>query len=943
MAQPVIQHSFNSGEWAPNLYARTDIEKFHSGAALLRNFYVDYRGGASTRSGTKYLLRGYKDSTAIRLIPFQASFTVKFALEFGDSYVRFYANGAPVLETGLNITGATQANPVVLSVVNTYTTGDVDWVYITGVGGMTELNGNYYIVHARTNGTVTLYDLFGNPVDGTLFGAWIAGGTTQRIYTLASPYAAADLALLKFVQNVNTLIITHPSYVPYALMYTSATSWSLAAITFGTTVGTPTNVVLTQQNLGGGTTWNNSYIVTAMDASGQESVQTAPLTIQTTSDLRTVAGTITISWSPVAGARSYNVYKSETTNTVPIPVGVPYGYIGNVDGTSMVDSNIIADFSQPPPDAQNPFATGSEVTATTIGTAGSYTTAPTCTFSAPPSGTTTTGTPVLGVVTATVSAGGANYGVGDQIICQGGVVLTVATLAVTAVATVTITNVGSETTLPANPVAQISSTGAGTAATFTLHWGVISITIIVAGSGYSVAPTITFSAGAAAATATLGPASNGNPSVPAFFQQRLVLAGPPLSPQTLDFSQPGSYFNYNTSTPVQDDNAISATIVSGQLNNIKALIAQPGGLIVLTDGASFLINGGSLGSAITPAAITSNSQSYIGCNDMPPIVSNFDILTVSAKGSSVRDSTYNFYANVYTGSDISVIASHLFFGYKLTEWAWAEEPYKLVWAVRNDGTLLSLTFLKEQEFTAWAHHDTGGVDATGKFKSVCTIVEAATVGNQNFLYTVVQRTVNATTVQYIEMMPERSTTGLVKDAWTVDAGLQYSGAPVSTFTGAQHLAGLHCTGLADGTIIADFVMPASGTFTPPGGPYSKVTVGIAFVPQLQTLYLDIGNPTIQSKMKKINAGTVRVTDTLGLQIGTSFSNLVDMKDLIRGNVGSMTNTKVTDLVTGDARTFLDPLWQEAGTYCIQQTYPYPASILGVIPQLAVGDTASTRG
>ena len=68
MAQPTIQNSFNSGEWAPNLWARTDVEKYHSGAALLRNFFVDYRGGASTRSGTKYILRGYKDSTAIRLI-----------------------------------------------------------------------------------------------------------------------------------------------------------------------------------------------------------------------------------------------------------------------------------------------------------------------------------------------------------------------------------------------------------------------------------------------------------------------------------------------------------------------------------------------------------------------------------------------------------------------------------------------------------------------------------------------------------------------------------------------------------------------------------------------------------------------------------------------------------------------------------------------------------
>ena len=91
-------------------------------------------------------------------------------------------------------------------------------------------------------------------------------------------------------------------------------------------------------------------------------------------------------------------------------------------------------------------------------------------------------------------------------------------------------------------------------------------------------------------------------------------------------------------------------------------------------------------------------------------------------------------------------------------------------------------------------------------------------------------------------------------------------------------------------------------------------------------------------MKKINAGTIRVTETLGLQIGTDFDDLVDMKDLVRGEVGSMTNEIVTDLVTGDARTFIDPKWQEQGVICIEQPYPYPASILGVIPQLAVGDT-----
>lgn len=932
MAQPTIQSSFNSGEWAPNLWSRTDIEKYNSGAALLRNFFVDYRGGASTRVGTKYILRGYKDSTAIRMINFQASFAVKFAMEFGANYIRFYTNGAPVLETGLNITAATKANPCVLTVTNSYTTGDVDWVYISGVNGMTQLNGNYYIVHARDATHVTLYDLFGNPVDSSAFGAWTSGGTTARVFTLASPYAAADLALLKFVQNVNTMIITHPSYVPYALMYTSTTSWSLAAIVFGTTVSAPGGLN-PSTTLSAGSV-NYAYVVTAVDGNGQESEISAIARISNIQDLRTVAGTNNIVWDPVAGAASYNVYKATVSYTGPIPAGAPFGYIGNTTATSLADSNIAADYSQPPPTPANPFATGSKVTAVSVVTPGSYTTAPTVTFTAAPGGgVTATGTPVFGAISATVAAGGANYVVGDTITLSNGVVLTVLTLAGSAVATASVTTPGTATTLPANPRAQVSTSGIGTGATFTLAWGLTSVTITNAGQGYLVTPTLTFSAGAAAATATLGPASVGNPSVPAFFQQRLGLAAPTTQPQTIYFSQPGYYYNYDISTPVQDADAITATIVSGLLNNIKAMIPQPGGLIILTDGGSFLINGGSLGSAITPATITSNAQSFLGCNDMPPIVVNYDILYVQSKGSSVRDASYNFYANVFTGSDISVLSSHLFFGYQLLEWAWAEEPYKIVWAVRNDGKLLSLTFVKEQEFIGWTHHDT-----TGLFKSVCSIVEAATIGYQNFVYLAVQRTVNSQTVQYIEQMPERATTGLVKDHWTVDAGLQYNGAPATSFTGGQHLAGLTCTGLADGVIIPSFVMPASGNFTLLAAA-SKVTVGLAYTPELQTLYIDLGQPTVQSKDKKIPAVTARVTDTLGLKIGSDSSNLVDMKDLVRGNVGSMTNQVVTDLVTGDAKTVIDPKWQEAGQIFIRQPYPYPASVLGLMQEITVGDTA----
>src|SRR6266478_801569 len=109
-----MQFSFNSGEWAPALNARVDIAKYHSGAALLRNFFVDYRGGATARSGTKYIIQT-KYATTTRLIPFQASFTVSYMLEFGEGYIRFINNGAPVLEAPTTLSGITKANPAVVA------------------------------------------------------------------------------------------------------------------------------------------------------------------------------------------------------------------------------------------------------------------------------------------------------------------------------------------------------------------------------------------------------------------------------------------------------------------------------------------------------------------------------------------------------------------------------------------------------------------------------------------------------------------------------------------------------------------------------------------------------------------------------------------------------------------------------------------------------------
>src|SRR5579864_5816894 len=117
MAVPQIQASLTGGELAPALFGRTDLARYHIGASTYRNFFVNYRGGANSRAGTRFV--GFSKQTGRgvppRLIPFQFNISQGFALEFGNYYMRPIASGGFLTESPFQITGITQANPAVVS------------------------------------------------------------------------------------------------------------------------------------------------------------------------------------------------------------------------------------------------------------------------------------------------------------------------------------------------------------------------------------------------------------------------------------------------------------------------------------------------------------------------------------------------------------------------------------------------------------------------------------------------------------------------------------------------------------------------------------------------------------------------------------------------------------------------------------------------------------
>lgn len=171
----------------------------------------------------------------------------------------------------------------------------------------------------------------------------------HRLHEGWSPYRAADLSEVDFVQSSSLAYFVHLDYPVYKLTWAGHTDWTFAEVTFGPTIAAPANVAAapTKPNTATGTIdATYTYYVTATDANGQES--RASTGDAATNDLSLQGNYNTVTWDAVSGATFYTVYKGDN--------GTP-GYIGSVEtGTLMFkDRNLQAVLSDTPPKATNPF------------------------------------------------------------------------------------------------------------------------------------------------------------------------------------------------------------------------------------------------------------------------------------------------------------------------------------------------------------------------------------------------------------------------------------------------------------------------------------------------------------------------------------------------------------------------------------------------------------
>lgn len=383
-----LTRSFGGGELTPEFYGRIDDSKYQSGLATCRNFITLPHGPAANRPGFAYVRKTKNSDVASRLISFVYSTTQTFAIEMGAGYFRFHTSSATLLAgtvaaytaptvvtisiatpgvvtwnahgfaantavvfstTGALPTGLVAGTTyyVISPTTNTFqlsatsggaainTTGSQSGVH-TGnrayaIGDKASFSGvNYYCIAATT----------GNAPPNATY--WYAMPTTGE-YEIPNPYAAADLFDIHYVQSADVLTLVHPNYPPRELRRYGATNWQMVTISFVSALTAPTGVAATSSG-GSGTTYN--YKVTAVGDSGiDESLASSSVSIA--GNLLVTGAYIDVSWAAVTGAQRYNVYKQSN--------GALYGYVGQSDGTTFRDDNIIADTGKTPPQSNNPF------------------------------------------------------------------------------------------------------------------------------------------------------------------------------------------------------------------------------------------------------------------------------------------------------------------------------------------------------------------------------------------------------------------------------------------------------------------------------------------------------------------------------------------------------------------------------------------------------------
>jgi len=980
MPKPVIgiKTSFAGGELAPALYSRVDLAKYSIGARKLRNFIVHRHGGISNRPGFKYIATSKYSGKAVRLIPFEFSTTQTYNLEFGNKYFRIFANGGQVvgadgwddfIKTASHFDGSDGATAYTDPIAGAYTfvgTAELDTAQSKFGGASLHLDGDSdYVTLPDSND----WNFGAGDLTIDFWGRFNGLQDCRFIDQFEDATHGWDINY----DNANHLLTFHSnnggvSDVSFRCTWTpSVDTWYHIAIVRNGNIwyifinGISQDLTLT----------DGSYSATLTDFTGTLYIGALGVPQDYVNgwidEVRVSKGIArwTENFSPPTSAYA--------TSLQPIEVATPYleAELPNLNFTQSADVLYITHPDHAPMQLERLSATSWQIVAYDYQGGpfqlGNIDAADTIAASALTGSVTLTAASFLFDYSDSVgalyelrhfiegqadSADITGTGAESAITCGGTWrLITHGTWTATIRIEKSIDGGSNWTMLRefssaddfnvdtfgtedmsnhAEPFQiRINCTvfGSGTCSVnlssdpYT-HIGIAKITAVAA-NGITATATVKRNLGSTDATADWAEGSwsplRGWPSTVEFHpDDRLVFANTYTEPQTYWMTETGNYTSFLRSSPLVASDGISSPLPSRKVNGINGIVSFTE-MIMLTLSNECSVR--SISGAISPTTIQNRIHGWEGSYGTRPVIIGNRAIYVQSTGSIVRDLGFDLYSDSFIGDDLTPYSNHLFTNYKITEMDYQQNPDRILWAVRDDGKLLSMTYMKDQEVLAWTWHDTN--DGDDLFESVSVI--------RGDNYDEVWVVVNRAGIRHIEIMQDRNASTDLEDQFFVDSGYTYDSIiATDTITGLEHLNGKTVAILADG-VVQDRQVVANGQITLDAEAF-VVQVGLPYNADFESLNVDMTTEegTIQSRKSKISKVMLRVINSQGGNIGVSSS---DLKSL---NYAAISGYDLDSLYSGDIPATLGGGFSSNAKMFIRQSDPLPITITTLIPVVTVG-------
>jgi len=438
--------------------------------------------------------------------------------------------------------------------------------------------------------------------------------------------------------------------------------------------------------------------------------------------------------------------------------------------------------------------------------------------------------------------------------------------------------------------------------------------------------------------------SRGWPSCGAFYKGRLWVGQTLAQPETVWASAIDGYENFAPTLiehseregalplPTAAD-ALSLTAGGEEASQIRWL-APVAALAVGTNGGEKTIRGSSNAEAVTAENAAILPASTVGVADLPPARVDGTVLFVSRDRRRLHELTYNLQADGYVSPEMTILAGHLGDESPLAEIVFQRRPWRILWARRDDGLLLGLTYDREQEVTAWHRHSLGG---EGRVVAMAVVPAEA----EDRLWVVVERDRDGEVLRSVEFLERDGSVKTLTDAgesFHVDCGisrvLAAEGAPgVAEVHLLEHLEGRSLAILADGAVHPP--RPVTGGRILLDRPARQVTLGLPYTSRYESLNLEppLGVGTSLGRPKTLTGIDLFVVDTLGGRVGPDEGALEPL--LARRDGQPM--DRAPPLLTGVQRLEWRGGWRREKRVVFVHDQPLPCTLAGMVPQLSINE------